>query len=133
MKGMKLRFFCDLCGTEVPRNTVRCPTCGRYFTAIQCPRCHFQGEEKDFDRGCPKCGYMKPRAAAGGTATGGAAASVGDAGRKPRRRGKSALRSPKRRSAKEPSEPAVPAAFYRLVGILLALILIGLVIVLLLR
>lgn len=56
---MKLRFFCDQCGTEVPRNTVRCPTCGRYFTAIQCPRCHFRGEEQDFAAGCPSCGYMR--------------------------------------------------------------------------
>jgi hypothetical protein len=45
---MKLRYFCDLCGTEVPKNTIRCPSCGRYFTAIQCPRCGFRGEEKDF-------------------------------------------------------------------------------------
>ncbi len=106
---MKLRFFCDLCGTEVPRNTIRCPTCGRYFTAIQCPRCRFRGEEKDFAQGCPKCGYMKiPRTA------------VTD--------GKT-----KKARMRQQSGPSAPAAVYRLIGLILSLVLIALVVILFLR
>jgi len=106
---MKLRFFCDLCGTEVPRNTIRCPTCGRYFTAIQCPRCRFRGEEKDFAQGCPKCGYMKiPH---GAVAEG---------------------KSKKARRLRQ-SGPSAPAAVYRLIGLILSLVLIALVVILFLR
>ena len=94
------------CGTEVPRNTIRCPTCGRYFTAIQCPRCRFRGEEKDFAQGCPKCGYMKiPRAA------------VTDG------------KSKKARTRQQPG-PSAPAAVYRLIGLILSLVLIALVVIL---
>jgi hypothetical protein len=109
---LKLRFFCDLCGTEVPRNTVRCPTCGRYFTAIQCPRCHFQGEEQDFAAGCPSCGYM--RVPTGLTPRGRAR---GQAGRAPRRSSQGTL------------APVSPRLL-RLTGVLLAVALLGLLVAL---
>jgi hypothetical protein len=118
---MKLRFFCDLCGTEVPRNTIRCPNCGRYFTAIQCPRCGFQGEEKDFVTGCPSCGYMKAT-----TATG---RNVGR--RDGVKRSKDA--PPRRPKAVEEPGPAPPAGLYRLIGLILAAILIALVVILFVR
>jgi len=57
--GMKLRYFCDGCGKEVPRNSQRCPHCGKFFASVQCPRCGHQGEARDFDAGCPSCGYLK--------------------------------------------------------------------------
>jgi predicted RNA-binding Zn-ribbon protein involved in translation (DUF1610 family) len=115
---MKLRFFCDLCGTEVPRNTIRCPTCGRYFTAIQCPRCRFRGEEKDFAQGCPKCGYMKiPRTA------------VTDGQSKKARKRRRATADV---TAEQPG-PSAPAAVYRLVGLILTVVLIALVVILFLR
>ena len=104
---MKLRFFCDQCGTEVPRNTVRCPTCGRCFTAIQCPRCHYRGQEQDFASGCPRCGYMRAPARAG----------AGPRGKRPRRA--------EHRSPAVGLAPVSPRLL-RLVGILLAVALVGL-------
>lgn len=106
---MKLRFFCDQCGTEVPRNTVRCPTCGRFFTAVQCPRCHYRGQEQDFASGCPRCGYMRAPTPAGGVA---GAREKG--AKRARRRGAAVGLAP------------VSARLLRLVGILLAVALVGL-------
>jgi len=57
---MAARFFCDNCGTEVKRNTGRCPRCGRYFASVKCPQCGFTGEESLFAGGCPVCGYCVP-------------------------------------------------------------------------
>jgi uncharacterized membrane protein YvbJ len=51
------RFFCDNCGTEVKRNSSRCPQCGRLFAFIRCPQCGYRGEEEKFAQGCPVCGY----------------------------------------------------------------------------
>jgi len=104
---LKLRFFCDQCGTEVPRNTVRCPSCGRFFTAVQCPRCHFHGEEQDFAGGCPKCGYMRP----------------------PTRTAAPAARRAPRPSAATTLAPVSPRLL-RIVGIVLAAALLGLVVAL---
>ena len=133
---MKLRYFCDLCGTEVPKNTVRCPSCGRYFTAIQCPRCGFRGEEKDFAAGCPKCGYMKisrPSSA-------GAAGRSTRAGRRSARSRRSAERNrtdPSRTGgspvSERPPPPHAPVGVYRLIGVVLSLILVALVVILFVR
>jgi hypothetical protein len=128
---MKLRFFCDGCGTEVPRNTIRCPQCGRYFTAIQCPRCGFQGEERDFLSGCPSCGYMRVRR---GEASPPAAADPGAGGgpvRKDRRR---PGRGPRhRRLEQQWVGPSAPPSLYWAIGIALSVILLGLLVLLLLR
>ncbi len=136
---MKLRYFCDLCGTEVPKNTIRCPSCGRYFTAIQCPRCGFRGEEKDFAQGCPRCGYMKIAAGAAGTGPSGGSDSSGTA----RPAGRSKARGRRKRTApsraagsplvQRPPAPSAPVGVYRLIGICLTLILIVLVVILFLR
>ena len=56
---MRLRYFCEACGKEVPRRSLRCPHCGKYFSSVQCPRCGHQGEGRDFDAGCPSCGYLR--------------------------------------------------------------------------
>lgn len=50
-------FFCENCGTEVPRKAVRCPGCGRLFSSVRCPKCAFTGSEHLFSDGCPSCGY----------------------------------------------------------------------------
>lgn len=124
-RTMKLRYFCDLCGTEVPRNTVRCPNCGRYFTAIQCPRCGFQGEEKDFAEGCPSCGYMKI-----------SRASVGKRKArksKPSRPRRAGARGSVQHEIEQPEGPSAPAGLYKLIGIILGVILIALVLFILLR
>ena len=133
---MKLRFFCDLCGTEVPRNTIRCPTCGRYFTAIQCPRCGFRGEEKDFFQGCPKCGYMKIHRAGGSAKAGSSGRGDRAAKKRTSRRQKKAIPASRTGSSpviEETPMPAAPVFVYRLIGVALALILIGLLLILFLR
>jgi DNA-directed RNA polymerase subunit RPC12/RpoP len=127
---MKLRFFCEQCGTEVPKNTVRCPSCGRYFTAIQCPQCGFRGSEEDFAAGCPTCGYMRPR-------------EVGDGGRSPargRKRSRKKRRPERgevaqRRSGGGPRQPdgeGPSRAVYMVLGLVLLALLGVLIAVLLL-
>jgi predicted RNA-binding Zn-ribbon protein involved in translation (DUF1610 family) len=75
--GKGPRFFCDNCGAEVGAGIDRCPGCGRYFSAIRCPKCGFSGDESAFRGGCPSCGYSskalsrikkRPRGAAKGAA-----------------------------------------------------------------
>jgi uncharacterized membrane protein YvbJ len=58
------RFFCENCGTEVPRDKKNCPKCGRYFSSVRCPSCGFTGEEALFKDGCPVCGYSSKAAPA---------------------------------------------------------------------
>ncbi|MDR0449785.1 MAG: zinc ribbon domain-containing protein [Treponema sp.] len=60
------RFFCDNCGSEVDRDTKKCPRCGRFFASIRCPRCGFTGADADFAAGCPACGYSSMPGAEGG-------------------------------------------------------------------
>ncbi len=51
------KFFCDNCGTQVDRNQLRCPHCGRYFKSVKCPNCGLAGSPDLFVDGCPSCGY----------------------------------------------------------------------------
>ncbi|MDR2509897.1 MAG: zinc ribbon domain-containing protein [Spirochaetaceae bacterium] len=51
------KFFCDNCGAQVEGAVDRCPSCGRFFAAIRCPKCGFSGGEEAFLDGCPSCGY----------------------------------------------------------------------------
>lgn len=51
------KFFCENCGGEVKINTKVCPHCGSFFANVRCPLCGFTGEGKNFQNGCPKCGY----------------------------------------------------------------------------
>jgi hypothetical protein len=72
---MKARFFCESCGAEVSHSQKVCPSCGRTFTAVKCPKCGFEGGAKQFARGCPQCGYLNvlpPNAGATGARGGGA-------------------------------------------------------------
>ncbi|MBN1835231.1 MAG: hypothetical protein JW820_05225 [Spirochaetales bacterium] len=125
---MKLRFFCEHCGAEVPRNTVRCPACGRYFTAIQCPQCGYRGRESDFASGCPRCGYMRPQEAAveKGASKGG----------RVRREERGQGRQPRGVRAPAPARPGgsasearegPPPSVYRIMGLVL-LVLLGVLI-----
>lgn len=50
-------FFCENCGTTVPRDAKKCPSCGRFFANVRCPVCNFVGPEGIFVGGCPICGY----------------------------------------------------------------------------
>lgn len=51
------KFFCESCGSEVPKNSKVCLTCGRFFAAVRCPNCGKTGSSQDFSDGCPQCGY----------------------------------------------------------------------------
>ena len=130
---MKLRYFCDLCGTEVPKNTIRCPNCGRYFTAIQCPRCGYRGEEKDFSQGCPKCGYMKISRPSGSVDERRAPRVAGRRKDRSRRKRSDAARTSRPPIPQQPPPPPAPVGLYRLIGIVLSLILIALIVILFLR
>jgi predicted RNA-binding Zn-ribbon protein involved in translation (DUF1610 family) len=57
MKAKKPHFFCESCGAEVPLRAKRCPRCGRFFASVRCPSCGFTGDEAQFAKGCPSCGY----------------------------------------------------------------------------
>ncbi len=55
---MKVRFYCENCGKEVPFNAEICPYCGKVFDAVKCPICGYEGSPSEFSGGCPKCGYL---------------------------------------------------------------------------
>ncbi len=55
---MKKSFFCEACGAEVRGRADSCPSCGRSFLGIRCPRCGKEGSAEVFVKGCPDCGYM---------------------------------------------------------------------------
>jgi predicted RNA-binding Zn-ribbon protein involved in translation (DUF1610 family) len=110
---MKARFFCESCGAEVRHSERRCPSCGKTFTAVRCPRCGFEGASRQFTQGCPACGYLNvvpPPGEEAGTAT-----AAGLRKTRPRVRAFSLPRFD------------LPVRFYRialllLVGVLLALV-----------
>ena len=56
-KSKEAKFFCESCGSEVPRNSKVCPTCGKFFASVRCPQCGRIGSNEDFRNGCPTCGY----------------------------------------------------------------------------
>ena len=51
------KFFCQCCGSEVPRKSKFCPKCGKFFASVLCPNCGHTGKTEDFINGCPECGY----------------------------------------------------------------------------
>lgn len=62
MKNSKkqAKFFCEFCGSEVPRKAKTCPKCGKFFASVMCPKCAHTGSTDEFKNGCPKCGYAVP-------------------------------------------------------------------------
>lgn len=56
-KKKEAKFFCESCGSEVPRNSRTCPECGKFFASVRCPKCGKTGTNDDFIKGCPSCGY----------------------------------------------------------------------------
>ncbi|MFP4364070.1 MAG: double zinc ribbon domain-containing protein [Spirochaetia bacterium] len=52
------KFYCENCGSEVPLNAKRCPSCSTNFDAVRCPSCGYEGDESAFEAGCPVCGYL---------------------------------------------------------------------------
>ena len=62
MKNSKeAKFFCESCGSDVPRKAKVCPVCGKFFASVRCPNCGRIGSTEEFKDGCPSCGYaMRP-------------------------------------------------------------------------
>ena len=56
-KSKEAKFFCESCGSEVPRNSRTCPNCGKFFASVRCPQCGRIGSNEEFAKGCPTCGY----------------------------------------------------------------------------
>ena len=56
MAGKEAKFFCQCCGSEVPRKSKFCPKCGKFFASVLCPNCGHTGKTSDFINGCPECG-----------------------------------------------------------------------------
>lgn len=56
-KSKEAKFFCESCGSEVPRNSKTCPNCGKFFASVRCPQCGRIGSNEEFTNGCPTCGY----------------------------------------------------------------------------
>ena len=56
-KSKEAKFFCESCGSEVPRSSKTCPVCGKFFASVRCPQCGRIGSNDDFKNGCPTCGY----------------------------------------------------------------------------
>ncbi len=109
-KKIKARFFCAYCSTEVDPKAERCPSCGKFFSAVTCPSCGFTGDAESFIRGCPVCGYLVPVET--GPSPGGGRKTGGMDGHRDRR---------------GPS-----ASFYRIAAILLVSVLAVLIVMLLL-
>lgn len=72
MKNRKkeAKFFCESCGSEVPRKAKTCPMCGKFFASVRCPQCGRTGETEEFRNGCPTCGYAVHPELYGGRNTG---------------------------------------------------------------
>lgn len=51
------KFFCESCGSEVPKNAKFCPVCGKFFASVRCPQCGKIGSVSEFKNGCSICGY----------------------------------------------------------------------------
>lgn len=53
----RAKYFCENCGKEVAANARFCPHCGRFFSAVRCPKCDYSGAVTAFKKGCPRCHY----------------------------------------------------------------------------
>ena len=51
------KFFCESCGEEVNANAKFCNNCGKFFSSVRCPNCGCTGSTREFENGCPECGY----------------------------------------------------------------------------
>ncbi|MDD7417486.1 MAG: zinc ribbon domain-containing protein [Treponemataceae bacterium] len=55
------KFVCENCQTIVDANAKFCPTCGKFFAAVKCPKCGKVGTTYQFKDGCPQCGYSEKK------------------------------------------------------------------------
>ena len=108
----KAQFFCEECGTEVRMNASKCPSCGKNFSAVRCPKCSYVGQPGEFAKGCPNCGYSEEDVSTPSPKPEGAKASAQGPGREP---GRSSSRG-------------LSSIFYTIVGFILLAAIILLII-----
>jgi len=88
-KSKEAKFFCESCNSEVPRNSKVCPSCGKFFASVRCPKCGATGTNDDFKEGCPRCGYaINPDLLSGGHS---GPISIGSFGKNKNKRNKTKL------------------------------------------
>ncbi|HET6487773.1 MAG TPA: zinc ribbon domain-containing protein [Spirochaetia bacterium] len=124
---MKVRFYCESCGSEVGKSDAVCPSCGKSFAAVRCPQCGFSGKASAFARGCPVCGYLHENRAvpvAPEQAEGGTPAPRGE--ERGSRRGTARSQTGRRGRG-------LPPGFYRWAIVVLLVVLIGLTVLFLSR
>ena len=60
-KSKQAKFFCESCGAEVKASAKFCDNCGKFFASVRCPNCGKTGSTREFEKGCPDCGYAVGR------------------------------------------------------------------------
>jgi hypothetical protein len=112
---MKARFFCANCSVEVNPRAERCPSCGKFFSAVTCPVCGFEGDVETFLKGCPACGYLV------------------SAGMDKSKRGKKGSIMRNETGEGSSHQRHLSPAFYRIFGALLVAALVTLIAILIIR
>lgn len=128
-KSKEAKFFCESCGSEVPRNSKVCPTCGKFFASVRCPQCGRIGSNEDFKDGCPTCGYAVNPDGAMGHGSYGFAGTAGDKNRGKNRFGTRGMLGLARNSAAAGGgyvESGLPVWVYIVSLLILAALCVGL-------
>ena len=117
------KFFCQCCGSEVPRKSKFCPKCGKFFASVLCPNCGHTGKTSDFINGCPECGY-----AVNGSNTGNKTSATSPAATKNIKMKKNRLYLPLGKSSKKvsSSDSELPLWVYLLSLVILVGLMMGL-------
>lgn len=129
-KSKEAKFFCESCGSEVPRNSKVCPTCGKFFASVRCPQCGRIGTNDDFKNGCPTCGYaVNPDDGFGHGSSGGFMGAAAGRGRNGRYGSRSLLGLGRNKSASVKGgyvESSLPWWVYLVSIVILVVLVIGL-------
>ena len=129
-KSKEAKFFCESCGSEVPRNSKTCPTCGKFFASVRCPQCGRIGSNEDFKNGCPTCGYaVNPDDGFGHGSSGGFMGTGAGRGKNGRYGSRSLLGLGKNKSASVKGgyvESSLPWWVYLVSIVILVVLVIGL-------
>ena len=129
-KSKEAKFFCESCGSEVPRNSRTCPTCGKFFASVRCPQCGRIGSNEDFKNGCPTCGYaVNPDDGFGHASSSGFMSSAAGRGTKNRYGSRSLLGLGKNKAGRKSGdyvESSLPWWVYFVSIVILIILVIGL-------
>ena len=129
-KSKEAKFFCESCGSEVPRSSKTCPVCGKFFASVRCPQCGRIGSNDDFKNGCPTCGYAVNPDTGMGYGSSGVSGSFGNSkkGRKNRYGARGLLGLSRRSSVRKTGyvESGLPIWVYLVSLMILAALCVGL-------